>query len=156
MIGTTLLVRVRAEHLEGYVGAKQVLTLPRLHGRAQHAINYRHVIWSLVRKPGAFAAYRYHDDLFPTLAFRRAYDALARSTTERADRECVRVLHLAATLSEVEVETALALLEEAGTLPTADAVRELVHPIAVPQVVLAPIDFQPYDQLLPSMRCAHA
>lgn len=156
LIGTTLLVRVRAEHLEGYVGAKQVLTLPRLHGRAQHAINYRHVIWSLVRKPGAFAAYRYHDDLFPTLAFRRAYDALARSTTERADREYVRVLHLAATLSEIEVETALVLLEEAGTLPTADAVRELVHPVAVPQVVLAPIDFQPYDQLLPSVRCAHA
>ena len=65
LIGATLLVRVRSEHLEGYVGAKQVLTLPRLHGRAQHAINYRHLIWSLVRKPGAFAAYRYRDDLFP-------------------------------------------------------------------------------------------
>ncbi len=36
----------------------------------------------------------------------------------RADREYVRVLHLAATLSEAEVETALLLLEEAGT--TAD------------------------------------
>jgi hypothetical protein len=44
LIGTTLLVRVRAEHLEGYLGSKQVLTMPRLHGRAQHAINYQHRI----------------------------------------------------------------------------------------------------------------
>ncbi len=156
LIGATLLVRVRSEHLEGYVGAKQVVTLPRLHGRAQHAINYRHLIWSLVRKPGAFAAYRYRDDLFPTLAFRRAYDQLAHTTSLRADREYVRVLHLAATLSEIEVETALLLLEEAGSAPTADAVRELVRPIAVQQIVIAPINFQPYDQLLPSQRCAHA
>ncbi len=40
------------------------------------------------------------------------------ATSVRADREYVRVLHLAATLSEAEVETALLLLEEAGT--TAD------------------------------------
>jgi hypothetical protein len=108
------------------------------------------------RKPGAFAAYRYRDDLFPSVAFRRAYDLLGRTTSVRADREYVRVLHLAATLSEVEVETALLLLEEAGTLPTAEAVRELVRPIAIQQVVIGPINFQPYDQLLPSQRCAHA
>lgn len=41
----------------------------------------------------------------------------------RADREYVRVLHLAATLSEAEVETALLLLEEAGTIPTAEIMR---------------------------------
>jgi hypothetical protein len=155
LIGTTLLVRVRAEHLEGYLGSKQILTLPRLHGRAQHAINYHHIIWSLVRKPGAFAAYRYRDDLYPTLAFRRAYDQLTRATSTRADREYVRVLHLAATLSESEVETALLLLEDAGQIPTADAVRDLVRPIAVRQLAALPVNLQPYDQLLPSQRCAH-
>jgi hypothetical protein len=155
LIGTTLLVRVRAEHLQGYLGSKQVVTLPRLHGRAQHAINYHHIIWSLVRKPGAFAAYRYRDDLYPTLAFRRAYDRLMHATTVRADREYVRVLHLAATLSEAEVETALLLLEEADTVPTADAVRELIRPIAVQQVAVGAVNLQPYDQLLPSQRCAH-
>lgn len=156
LVGTTLLVRVRAEHLEGYLGSKQVVTLPRLHGRAQHAINYHHIIWSLVRKPGAFAAYRYRDDLYPTLAFRRAYDRLTRATSVRADREYVRVLQLAATLSEAEVETALLLLEEAGRVPTADAVRDLVRPIAAQQVAALPVNLQPYDQLLPSQRCAHA
>ena len=156
LIGTTLLVRVRSEHLEGYVGTKQVVTLPRLHGRAQHAINYRHLIWSLVRKPGAFAAYRYRDDLFPTLAFRRAYDRLTRATSARADRDYVQVLHLAATLSEAEVETALLLLEEANQAPTAAAVRELVRPIAAQHMAALPVNLKPYDQLLPSQRCAHA
>jgi hypothetical protein len=156
LIGAKLLVRIRAEYLEGYLGAKQVITLPRLHGRAQHAINYRHIIWSLVRKPGAFAAYRYREDLYPTLAFRRAYDQLKRSTPVRAEREYVRVLHLAATLSESEVEMALLLLEEAGQTPTADAVRDLVRPIEVRQVEIKPVNLHPYDELLPSQRCAHA
>ena len=69
LIGRSLMMRVRAEHLEGYLGSKLVITLPRLHGKSQQVINYRHLIRSLVRKPGAFAAYRYRDELFPTLAF---------------------------------------------------------------------------------------
>ena len=65
-------------------------------------------------------------------------------------------LHLAATLSESEVETALLLLEDAGQVPTADAVRDLVRPIAVRQLAALPVNLQPYDQLLPSQRCVHA
>jgi len=68
LIGSTVLVRVRAETVEVYVGTRPVLTLPRLQGATSHAVNYRHVIWSLVRKPGAFAHYRYREDLFPSLA----------------------------------------------------------------------------------------
>jgi hypothetical protein len=155
LIGRTLMVRVRAEQLEGYVGTKLVVTLPRLHGKSQHAINYRHLIRSLVRKPGAFAAYRYRDELFPTVAFRRAYDRLRMGWPATADREYLRVLHLAATTSESEVELALQVLEEATTLPTLDAVRGLVDPVAVPELVLAPVNLHPYDYLLPSRRCAH-
>ena len=77
LIGATVLVRARSETLELYRGTAKLLTLPRLLGRGRQRIDYRHLIWSLVRKPGAFANYRYHDDLFPTLTFRRAYDALA-------------------------------------------------------------------------------
>ncbi|MCK7529032.1 MAG: hypothetical protein MZV64_71475 [Ignavibacteriales bacterium] len=35
-------------------------------GRSHHAIDYRHVIGSLVQKPGALARYRYREALFPT------------------------------------------------------------------------------------------
>ena len=96
LIGTTVLVRLKAETLQGYVGSSLVFTLPRLVGKQQHHIDYRHVIWSLVRKPGAFAAYRYRDDLFPTTTFRLAYDRLVQGDVERADRHYVRLLHLAA------------------------------------------------------------
>jgi hypothetical protein len=157
LIGMTLTVRLRSESVEAYVGTQLVGTMPRLSGRQQHRIQYQHVIWSLVRKPGAFAAYRYRDDLFPTLAFRRAYDVLTERRPERADREYVRVLHLAATTSEAEVETALALLLDAGTTPTFDAVRELVHepqPLCVPELSAPVLDLGIYDQLLASQAAA--
>lgn len=151
LIGTTVLVRVRAETLAVYLGTTQLHTLPRLHGHGQHRIDYRHIIWSLVRKPGAFAQYRYRDDLFPSLLFRRAYDTLTEAVPERADREYVRVLHLAASRSEAEVEAALVLLLEQPAVPTFDAVRELVQPpgpVAVPTVSAPVLDFGVYDQLL--------
>src|SRR5205807_10327719 len=114
LIGTTVLVRVRAEVLEVYRGTAPLLTMPRLLGHGQHRIDYRHVIWSLVRKPGAFAQYRDRDDLYPSLAFRRAYDALCVGKPQRADRDYVRILHLAASTSEAEVELALGLLLDQG------------------------------------------
>lgn len=152
LIGTTVLVRVRAEQVEIFVGTSQVLTLPRVQGARTHAVNYRHVIWSLVRKPGAFAQYRYREELFPSLTFRRAYDALRQRAPLQADRQYVRMLHLAATTSEAEVETALALLLETGQPPTYEAVRELVHLPQVPALGPVTVDLQPYDQLLPTLR----
>jgi len=158
LIGTSVVVRVRAETLEGFVGSGLAFTLPRLVGKHRHHIDYHHLIWSLVRKPGAFAAYRYRDDLFPTTTFRLAYDRLLSQKTKRADREYVRVLHLAATTSESEVEIALSLLLEAGRLPSFEAVRDLVHlprPQAIPQLQAPLFDLSPYDQLIPSRR-SHA
>lgn len=151
LIGIRVLVRVRAETLEVYQGTAHLETMPRLLGRGQHHIDYRHIIWSLVRKPGAFAQYRYRDDLFPTLAFRQAYDTLRQAQPQRADREYVRVLHLAASRSECEVEAALALLAEQGMPPTADAVRDLLQPagtVAVPTLTTPVLDFGVYDRLL--------
>ncbi len=157
LIGTMVLVRIRAEVLEVYRGTTHLLTMPRLLGHGQHRIDYRHVIWSLVRKPGAFAQYRYRDDLYPSLVFRRAYDALCVSwppeaaSAVRADRDYVRLLHLAASTSEAEVTVALALLLDQRQLPSFDAVRDLVRePIAARLPVLGPVvvDLGVYDRLL--------
>jgi hypothetical protein len=155
LIGTSVLVRLKAETLEGYIGSTVVFTIPRLVGQKQHRIDYHHVIWSLVRKPGAFAAYRYRDDLFPTTAFRLAYDRLTSSGVERADRNYVRILHLAASTSESDVETALSLLLETNTLPIFDTVRDLVHPphaTLVPTLSTPQLDLSSYDELIPSRR----
>ena len=157
LIGSTLLVRVHAETLDVYRATTHLLTMPRLLGQGQHRIDYRHVIWSLVRKPGAFAHYRYRDDLFPSLVFRRTYDAL-QVQTERADRHYVRVLHLAASTSECEVEAALTLLLDQHVAPTFDAVRDLVRAPAaqrVPELGAPVFDFDPYDQLLGQPAMAH-
>ncbi len=151
LIGSTLLVRVRAAELELYHGPAPVLTLPRLVGNRQHRIDYRHLSWSLVRKPGAFAHYRYRDELFPSLVFRQAYDVLLHRRPAVADREYVRVLHLAASTVEAEVETALGLLLEQQLAPTFDAVRDLVRPAAppvVPQLTTPDLTLDRYDRLL--------
>jgi hypothetical protein len=151
LIGHMRIIRVRAEVLELYLGATRLETLPRLRGQHQQQINYRHVIDSLLRKPGAFAQYRYHDALFPSLLFRQAYDSLCRSHPQRADQHYLRILHLAATGSETEVETALALLLEVGTPPTQEAVRTLVlpcEPRALPELSSGVVDLSLYDQLL--------
>ncbi|HLW00051.1 MAG TPA: IS21 family transposase [Ktedonobacterales bacterium] len=158
LIGTTVTIRVRAETLQGYVGSTLAFTLPRLQGKKQHRIVYQHIIWSLVRKPGAFAAYRYRDDLFPTTTFRRAYDRLQTVLPRRADREYVRLLHLAATTCESEVDTALSLLLEAQSPPTVETVRDLLglaSPKAAPVLAAPRLDLTTYDSLLPSRR-SHA
>jgi hypothetical protein len=92
LLGTSVLMRFHAEVLEGYVGTTRVFDLPRLIGKHHHRIDYHHRIWSLVRKPGAFAAYRYRDELFPTTTLRLAYDRLRSDEAKRADREYVRIL----------------------------------------------------------------
>ena len=93
LIGERVTVRQYVDHLEVYYHERLVERLPRLHHKGQAHIDYRHVIWTLVRKPGAFARYRWREELFPSLVFRRTYDALRSRLGERADTEYVRILH---------------------------------------------------------------
>jgi hypothetical protein len=151
LIGESVTVRIWEDRLEVFHGGISQLVVERLLGRMGHRINYRHVIWSLVRKPGAFARYRYREDLFPTLTFRRAYDALSLAEAGRgADIEYLRILHLAASTMESEVEVALELLLAAGSVPTAAAVKELSAPEkrAVPMLTPPVVDLTGYDRLL--------
>jgi hypothetical protein len=155
LIGSVVTVRVRAEQLELYLGTQRLLSLPRLPGGGKHRIDYRHLSWSLVRKPGAFAGYRYREELFPSLWFRQSYDRLGERVPERADTEYVRLPHLAASTSEAQVESALSLLLDEGRLPTFDAVRELVREPSstrVPELARPVLDFGPYDRLLGGAR----
>src|SRR5262249_50189505 len=107
LIGHEVQVRQHADIVEVYYQDKLTERMPRLRGSDEHRIDYRHVIWSLVRKPGAFARYRYREELYPSLTFRRAYDRLRGWRGERADVEYVRILHLAASTMESLVEAAL-------------------------------------------------
>jgi hypothetical protein len=143
-------LRIFADVVEVRVGDKTLETMPRIRGEKGHRIDYRHVIWSLVRKPGAFAAYRYREDLFPTPVFRSAYDALRELRGDRADVEYVRILHLAASTSEAAVEATLADFLGRGTPFDYAAVKALAQPAepVVPVLTIGTPDFASYDALL--------
>ena len=152
--GEDVRVRVYDDRLEVWYAGGHEFSVERLLGRNGHCINYRHLIWSLVQKPGAFERYRYREELFPTLTFRRAYDALCEGLESRkADVEYLRILHVAASTMESEVEAALELLLSTGASPSSRAVKDLVEPETRPSVPdLAPskVDLEAYDCLLAS------
>ncbi len=126
-------------------------TLPRLTARNAHRIQYRHVIATLLRKPGGFRDYRYRDDLFPTAVFRQAWEALcARLPARRADLAYLRLLKLAAETLEVAVAAALETLLAGGELWDDDTVAALVRPRvdSPPTVTTGTVDLASYDALL--------
>jgi hypothetical protein len=106
---------------------KLQLCCDRLRGRNLRRIDYRHVIWSLVRKPGGFARYVYREEMFPSVVFRRAYDSIQTPHHGvKGDVEYLRILHLAASTLEADVEAALARLLAEGKAISADAVKAIV------------------------------
>ena len=150
LIGHTVEARQHPSTVEVLYGGRVLCTMPRLRGGADHRIDYRHIIGSLVRKPGAFARYRFREELFPSLVFRAAYDALGRTHGERADVEYVRLLHLAATTGERQVEATLRARLDAGAPCDYASVQAEVRPPAptVPTVRVPQPDLAQYDALL--------
>jgi len=151
LIGEHVDVRLYPERIEVSYAGEPMGVMERLRGKGSATIDYRHLIWSLVRKPGAFANYCYREELFPTTTFRRAYDSLLEATPTKADAQYLRLLHLAASTSEAEVELAIKLLLEGGRTPTFEAVRDLAgcnKPAPTPAIAKATIDLSDYDSLL--------
>jgi hypothetical protein len=158
LIGETVKVHVYERYVEVYCHGQQQLRCERLIGAGSYRIDYRHVIWSLVRKPGAFHRLVYREVLFPRVVFRRAYDGLTQCwpahPTTKADRHYLCLLHLAASTLESDVAImALELLLDEGQVPTADAVKELldVRRAKVPTLAVAVPDLGAYDALLGSV-----
>ena len=151
LLQQTLRVQVYENHLVVFYGETRIQEMPRLTGRSQHAIDYRHVIWSLVQKPGALARYRYREALFPTLVFRQAYAALqAVHPGIAGDAAYLRLLHLAASTQEAEVQAALEWMLATGQVPEPDRVRERVRPATpvVPALAIPAVELASYDTLL--------
>jgi hypothetical protein len=152
LIGERVEVRIFSDRLEVWYAQQRVEQLPRLRGESRQHIQYRHLIDWLVRKPGAFARYHYRDELFPSSHFRMAYDALWASQPERADREYLRILYLAAKETETGVQDALRVLLTEEQPLSAGAVEALVRSgqqLASPtEVRVEPVDLASYDALL--------
>jgi hypothetical protein len=124
LIGELIEVRVHAEMLEVWYGGGFIERIPRLRGSSKHHIQYRHIIDSLVRKPG-LCALSLQNDLFPSVMFRVAYDYLRErsrwcGSAVRAD-PAGRSSGKRATVDE-----ALRYLVERGETITVERVREWV------------------------------
>ena len=152
LIGRQVEVRLYVGHLEVWYAQKKVEELPRLRGRNQHRVNYRHVIDWLVRKSGAFADYRYQADLFPSSLFRVAYDQLKIQCAGSADKQYLKILELAARENESLVENAIGHLCGLAQAMSFEAVEALVlcgQKLAAPTAVwVEEVDLSAYDQLL--------
>ena len=152
MRGERVDVRLYSEHLEVWYGQQRVEKIPRLRGENKHRIDYRHVIDILVRKPGAFANYRYRSDMFPTHRFRMAYDYLKQHVPARADKEYLSILELAAKENESLVDDALQLLINSSKPISCENVEAIVHSgqkLESPfKVNISAVDLSLYDMLL--------
>jgi hypothetical protein len=149
LIGHTVEARVHADLVEVRYRGQVVQTMPRLRGEDEHRVDYRHVIGWLVRKPGAFARYRYREDLFPSVTFRRAYDALQTTHGERADVEYLRILQLAALQGEAQVTAALGDVMPGGRFDYGAVQTRVAPPTpTIPTIHIPAPDLGVYDALL--------
>lgn len=151
LVGEMVRVHVFDDRLEIRHDDVLELTVARARGKGAHRIEYRHVIESLCRKPGAFRRYRYFESLFPSAVFRRTFEALeAAHSRWAADVAYLRILRLAARTMEASVEAALGALLAAGEVPSFEQVEARVAPRTpeVPEVHVPAVDLSGYDELL--------
>lgn len=156
LIGHCLRVRLYDDRLDLFIGATQLMTLPR--GRAHpsgkhgHVVNYHHVISSLRRKPGALLNLVYRDQLFPRSAYRQTFDVLLqRMPSNKACRLMVELLALAHERGcEAELAALLDADREAGRLPDMTALRQRFTPDPgrVPNVAVKLVALDAYEALI--------
>jgi len=153
--GKRATVRVYEWHIEVWYANQRIESMPRVPGAHHYQINYRHVIDSLLRKPGGFRNYRYRDDLFPLEVFRQAWDVLNEHLPpRRADLTYLRILKQAALGLEADVAQALSLLldqDQGQNLWDEKTITELTGVMTAPQCVpllaLPLVNLTLYDQL---------
>jgi len=151
LIGQEVEVRIFEWHLDVYYRRTQVEHLPRVVGQNKQEINYRHLVKSLLHKPGGFREYRYRDALFPQLIFRQAWEQLQKWYSPRkADLTYLRVLKLAAFTLECDVADALTvLMAEKKRWDETDVERLIRVPqTQVPALRPLIVNLAAYDQLL--------
>jgi transposase len=154
LIGVMLKVHLYDDRLECYAGGDHAITINRLRRdkKRLHHIDYRHIIGALVRKPQAFRHYIYRDALFPTFAFRQAWECLEGQLDSRqACKEFVKILNEAARPEAEEMVNAyLENCIAGGRLPKSEEVKALFKraSVQVPALKESITQLSDYDALL--------
>jgi len=156
LIGHRLRVRIHDDRLECFLGGTPILTLrrgrpPQASGKRGHVVDYRHVIHALRKKPMALLNLVYRDQLFPSRAYARAFEALlAKEGEKRACRVTVELLALAHERAcEAELAQAIEAVLDAGELPDPARLRDRFKPdaAAIPDVTVELVPLTAYDEL---------
>lgn len=156
LAGHRLKVRLYSAHLEAWLGGVKVFECERLYGstanRHPKRIDWRHMLPSLKRKPGAFARWVLRDAMFPHREYAQAWELISARLPERsACRLMVDLLDLADQINVVaELAGVLGALHERGELPDIDALRERFapRPTLMPTVQVVMPAAAVYDELL--------
>lgn len=157
--GKQVTARVYEWKIEVWYANRCVETLPRLTGSQKYHINYRHVIDTLLRKPGGFRNYRHREDLFPRAVFRQAWEDLQkRYSSRRADLSYLRILKMAAAGLETDVASVLEELTASSVKWDDQTVAERVQPLCpmVPDLEEVAVNLKEYDQLLSREVCCES
>ena len=134
LAGQRLKVRLHSTHLDAWLGGVKVFECERLHAstadRHPRRIDWRHMLPSLKRKPGAFARWVLRDAMFPRSEYAQAWDHISRQLPERvACRLMVDLLDLADRANVVaELAGVLAALLARGELPDIELLRDQFAP----------------------------
>jgi hypothetical protein len=150
LIGQYLRVEVHESVLRLYLDRQPVLELPRSRGR-EAVINFRDLVGPLLRKPGAFLHYQHREQLYPSVAYRKAFDRLVLDHGQRPG--VIEYLHLL----KLAADHGVSAVAEAMSGPSAGPkkwwaaeVRAalLPTPVVLPIVAALSPELSSYDELL--------
>ncbi len=106
LIGEKVRVHLYHDKIRVFYGQQLVEEFERIIGSREARIDYRHVITYLLRKPGAFENYRYREELYPSVLFRKVYDSLSADDFN-GTKAYLRILDLASRYGQESVEKVL-------------------------------------------------
>lgn len=149
LIAYTLQCEVFADRIDVYYGQQTLFSMPKIKEGAH--IDYRHIIDSLVRKPGAFANYQYRDQLFPQPIFRETYDSLIENRPSDGHKDYLKLLHMAKCHGEQKLTALLKLCRKTHEIPDVESIASRLQTTlkkapAIDVSILAP-NLSAYDGL---------
>ena len=156
LIGYQLNIHVYDDYLSCYQGANHILDLPRLRvsdkSKTVRCINYRHIISSLSRKPGAFRYSILRDDILPTPTYKNIWKLIDQHCSrDRSSKLMVGILKLASDCNCEEKlgEFILSSLIK-GEVPSLGVLQTRYQPAQVtpPSIEVKQHAFSTYNKLL--------
>lgn len=155
LIGHRLLVHIYDTRLELFLGHEKTLSLPRVYAQGHlrsRAVDYKHVIHSLAKKPNAFKYSQLREDLIPEGDFSLLWQQLTQEHV--SDKDCRYMVELLLLAHNYDCEQALGRYvfknHEQGKRISIELCRKMFGPstIVIPDIVSQQHQISDYDALL--------